>query len=126
MSAYNMNLKKKTYLYLPGGLVETIGTTPKYPEVRICSSMMSSRILLVQSSPSQLRHVALLSSDNGKPMFDFSFLTYNSNIFQNLHHQLKTQPSAHSISLPAMLPMLLSALIRLEFGTVFPSSTQLL
>lgn len=45
---------------LPSGLVETNGTTAKYPEVSIPSFMMSSRMLFLQSSPSQLRHVALL------------------------------------------------------------------
>lgn len=46
----------------PSGLVAVIGTILKYPEVRIFSSMMSSRMLFLQSS-SQLRHVALLSSE---------------------------------------------------------------
>lgn len=45
---------------LPSGLVENNGTTAKYPEVSIPSFMMSSRMLFLQSSPSQLRHVALL------------------------------------------------------------------
>lgn len=48
--------------HLPFGLVETKGTTPKYPEVRTSPSMMSSKMLFLQSSPSQLRHVALPSS----------------------------------------------------------------
>lgn len=45
---------------LPFGFVEAMGTTPKYPEVSTLSCMMSSRMLLLQSSPSQSRHVALL------------------------------------------------------------------
>lgn len=45
---------------LPLGLVETKGTTPKYPEVRMFSFKMSSRMFLLQSSPSQFLHVALL------------------------------------------------------------------
>ena len=48
--------------YLPFGLVEKKGTRPKYPEVSIFSSMMFSKMLFVQLSPSQLRQVALPSS----------------------------------------------------------------
>lgn len=44
---------------LPWGFVETKGTTPKYPEVRMFSCKMSSRMFLLQSSPSQFLHVAL-------------------------------------------------------------------
>ena len=47
---------------IPGGLVETIGTIPKYQEVSILSAMMSAKMLFRQSSPSQFWHVALLSS----------------------------------------------------------------
>lgn len=48
------------FTLLPLGLVDTTGTTPKYPEVRIFSCKMSSRMLFLQSSPLQFRHVALL------------------------------------------------------------------
>lgn len=44
---------------LPLGFVETEGKTPKYPEVRMFSCKMSSRMFLLQSLPSQFLHVAL-------------------------------------------------------------------
>lgn len=46
--------------YLPFGLVAV--TRSKYPEVSIFSCMISSNMLFVQLSPSQLRQVALLWS----------------------------------------------------------------
>ncbi len=123
--------------HLPFGLVETKGTTPKYPEVSIFSSMMSCKMLFVQSSPSQLRHVALLSSAE---IEFFNCVFFCEMVSQQSHsdcitHQCchlfvntakHTQTSHRTISLPAMLPMLVPDLIRLEFGRVFPSSTQLL
>lgn len=46
--------------YLPFGLDPDVSL--KYPEVSIFSCMTSSKMLFVQSSPLQLRHVALLWS----------------------------------------------------------------
>lgn len=48
----------------------------KYPEVSIPSSMMSSKMLFLQSSPSQFRHVALLSSEEKFIKKDFFLITF--------------------------------------------------
>lgn len=63
MVVHNFRRKREFIVFLiPSGLVDSTGTMPKYPEVRTPSSMTSSKMLFLQSS-SQLRQVALLSSE---------------------------------------------------------------
>ena len=125
--------------HLPFGFVETIGTIAKYPDVSIFSCRMSSRILFVQSSPTQFRHVARVTAKKEVVQDDFFHCftllqLFHTQLEFTLHAIFKTLTSLFQkkrntkqvVILPAMLPILALDRRRLILGNRFSSSTQLL